>query len=201
MMPYKNGAVVQERQGANSPGNGNGVGAQPLNTVSDGAAPHASASPATAGRDAAGKFATGNKCGRGNPHARRMAALRGAMLETITGERLKTLAEQLYKMAVSGDTAAAGLLLSYALGKPGKCPDADALDLHEWQLVQEAPTKAEILRAMLDDVPPELAAAALLFWHESVASADPLDLLQKIKAGCDVRTLRDEIKAKRQRRK
>jgi hypothetical protein len=60
---------------------------------------------------------------------------------------------------------------------------------------QETPTKAEIMRAMLDDVPPELAAAALLFWHESVASADPLDLLPKIKAGCDVAALGAEVKA------
>jgi hypothetical protein len=95
-MKERNGTIAPQEQ---TPGHQ--IANVPLDTVADG-------KPGSADRTAAGTFAPGNKCGRGNPHAGRMAALRGAMLETITGEPLKALAERLYVMAVSGDTAAAG---------------------------------------------------------------------------------------------
>src|SRR5262249_28191143 len=62
-----------------------------LPTVSDGSN---GAAPTTGGRGAGGKFAPGNKHGRGNPHARRMAALRQAFLSAATPERLKELGEK-----------------------------------------------------------------------------------------------------------
>ena len=51
----------------------------PLDSVADGAPE----SQPVEGRTPAGKFAAGNKCGRGNPHARRLAAHREAPSFTI----------------------------------------------------------------------------------------------------------------------
>jgi hypothetical protein len=197
-MSAKNGTLPKE-----SPLPVNRVaGTPPLDTVGDGA-PGTAAPPAPAGRTAGGTFAKGNTCGRGNPFARRQAALRTELLNTVTPERLKALAERLYQRALVGDMTAASLLLSYAVGKPAKAPDPDRLDLDEWTLTQEAPTKAEINRAILFDVPPALAAAAVQLIYR-VLPADPLELAQKL---CDehghlrATQMLDEIKAKRNRRK
>jgi hypothetical protein len=103
--------------------------------------------PAAAGRDAAGRFAEGNKGGPGNPHARRVAALRSALLEVVTPERLRPLAERLYQRAMGGDTAAAKLLLAYTLGSPSRPVDPDRLDLEEWKLRQEWPQLGDVIEA------------------------------------------------------
>src|SRR5262249_42545557 len=99
------------------------------------------------GRDAGGRFARGNKGGPGNPHARRVAALRSALLEALTPERMQTLAERLYDRPLAGDTAAAKLLLAYALDRPAPAVDPDRLDLDEWRLRQDCPQLAEVVEA------------------------------------------------------
>jgi len=40
-------------------------------------------SPSTNGRKSNGQFAEGNKCGIGNPYARRVARLRSALLDAV----------------------------------------------------------------------------------------------------------------------
>jgi hypothetical protein len=77
------------------------------------------------GRAADGTFVAGNTYGKGNPLARRQAALRSALLDTVTSERLQAIVEQLYQLAMSGDTTAAALLLAYSIGRPAKAPDPD----------------------------------------------------------------------------
>src|SRR5262245_55795769 len=116
----------------------------------DGTAAPAAALPAPAaaeGRDAGGRFARGNRGGPGHPHARRVAALRSALLEALTPERLRALAERLYDRALGGDTAAAKLLLAYALGRPAPPVDPDRLDLDEWRLRQDCPKFGDVIEA------------------------------------------------------
>jgi hypothetical protein len=97
--------------------------------------------PATEGRDASGRFAAGNRLGKGNPHARRMAALRQAFLSVATEERMKALGEKLYAQAVRGDWQAAKLFLLVVIGRPANAVDPDTLDREEWLLCQEWPEK------------------------------------------------------------
>jgi hypothetical protein len=147
----------------------NGVAARPaapLDAVSDGAAPPPKGAqpktpPPPAGRGPGGRFAPGNRCARGNPQARRMAALRSALQESATPERLKERGEALYKQAAAGDTAAAKLWLSYVVGRPPGAVDADRLDLDEYRLWEAAPSAAEVLRALVDGFDPALAAEML----------------------------------------
>jgi hypothetical protein len=131
--------------GSNGTGNGraSGAAAPPEGP----AAPAATPPPAAEGRDAGGRFVRGNKGGPGNPHARRVAELRSALLEAVTPERVRCLAERLYERALGGDTAAAKLLLAYALGRPAPPVDPDRLDLDEWRLRQECPHSADVYAA------------------------------------------------------
>src|SRR4051812_24643619 len=89
----------------------NGHADAPLPPSADGTAP--------AGKDSAtGRFLPGNKCGRGNPHYRRLAANRTAFLEAVGPVQVKALAADLLKRALAGDVDAARLVLAYALGRP-----------------------------------------------------------------------------------
>src|SRR5262249_20979714 len=80
-----------------------------------------------------------NRLGKGNPHARRMAALRQAFLSAATEERMKEMGEKLLAAALAGDWQAAKLVLLYALGRPVDVVDPDRLDLEEWRQCQEWP--------------------------------------------------------------
>jgi hypothetical protein len=100
------------------------------------------------GRTAAGTFAAGNKCARGNPTARRMAALRSAMLNSLTPEKMAALGDRLYDLSLAGDLAAAKLLLAYAVGKAPEAVDPDRLDLDEFQLLARRPDVDELRDAL-----------------------------------------------------
>jgi hypothetical protein len=76
-----------------------------------------------------------------------VAALRSALLEALTPERMRTLAERLYVRALGGDTAAAKLLLAYALGRPAQSVDPDRLDQDEWRLRQDCPRYGDVIEA------------------------------------------------------
>src|SRR5262249_60160154 len=90
--------------------------------------------PKAGGRGASpGRFTAGNKFARGNPHARRMAALRQAFLSAATEERMRELGEKLFAAALAGDWQAAKLLLAYLAGRPAAAPDPDRLGLGEWR--------------------------------------------------------------------
>src|SRR5947209_18915993 len=69
------------------------------------------------GRDAQGRFRTGNRGGPGNPFARRVAALRQALYRAVDEKDLETITEALMEKAKAGDVAAAKLVLSYVIGK------------------------------------------------------------------------------------
>jgi hypothetical protein len=134
--------------------------------------------PATDGRTAKGTFAPGNQFARGNPNARKMAALRAALLEAATVERMKALGEKLYELAMAGDLAAAKLLLVYAIGKAPEAVDADRLDLDEWAIANAAPTVGQFLRAFVDSMRPAEALAYLARAFNGVN--DPAKLLKSL---------------------
>jgi len=141
----------------------------PLDAVSHGeqveAKPGTPEAKPQEGRTAAGTFAVGNQFARGNPTARRMAALRSALLNNLTAEKMTTLGDRLYELAIGGDLAAAKLLLTYAIGKAPEAVDADRLDLDEFSIIDAAPTMAQLLRLFLDGADPKDAAEVFKMLH------------------------------------
>jgi hypothetical protein len=129
---------------ATSPTNGT----HPDHTPSTAPTPDAKPPAADGGRDTHGRFAKGNAGGPGNPFARQVAALRTALLATVTEQDMEEVARALVRQAKEGNLAAAKLLLSYTLGKPAAPVDPDTLDQQEWELYRRLPDPA-----------PEMAAA------------------------------------------
>jgi hypothetical protein len=117
--------------------------------------------PPASGRDADGRFAKGNLGGPGNPFARRVAALRQALLRAVTEEDVHDLAGRLLESARGGDLAAMKLLLGYVLGRPAEVVDPDTLDLKEWQLYQQSLAPADEVHGMLHRIPPEFGLVML----------------------------------------
>jgi hypothetical protein len=76
-------------------------------------------------RDACGRFAKGNPGGPGNPYPRRVAALRRALLTSVTEDDMTAITKAVIDEARAGNIAAAKLLFQYVLGKPGSTADPD----------------------------------------------------------------------------
>jgi hypothetical protein len=64
-----------------------------------------------------GRFVPGNKLGKGNPHAKRVAELKAALLESETPERVTAVMGKLYELAIDGDVAACKEYLNRLFGK------------------------------------------------------------------------------------
>ena len=92
------------------------------------------------GRNTNGTFAPGNPGGSGNPHARKVAQLRTAILDCLNTEAMASIVNGLLIAAQSGDVQAAKLLLSYAVGRPPDPVNPDRLDVDEWELLKAQPT-------------------------------------------------------------
>ena len=76
-------------------------------------------SPVSNGRDNLGRFGAGNAHGKGHAGHKRMAELRGAVLEAATPEVVSAITKKLAMLALQeGDVAAARLVLEYSCGKP-----------------------------------------------------------------------------------
>jgi hypothetical protein len=88
-------------------------------------------------QDKFGPFLPKNPGGPGNPYARGVAALRKAMQAAVTDDDIQAVTRALIEKAKKGDTAAARLVFQYALGKPQEAPDADRMDLHEWNQIKD----------------------------------------------------------------
>jgi hypothetical protein len=102
---------------------------------------------APSGRDARGRFAKGNPGGAGNPFARRVAALRSVLLDSISADDLAAIVRALIAKARTGDVAAAKLIFAYGLGRPAPTVDPDRLDVEEWQHFKDTtPMYAEMPR-------------------------------------------------------
>ena len=109
------------------------------------------------GRDAHGRFTRGNPGGPGNPFARRLAALRRALCETVTEDDVRAVTRKLLQQARDGDPAAIRLLFAYAIGRPTDAINPDTLDLQEWQMYRLAPAGAEELEALVGTLQPATA--------------------------------------------
>lgn len=74
----------------------------------------------TAGRDAKGRFAQGNKLGRGQPSAiaRQTARLRQALHQSVTVADIREITTRLVAQAKAGDIPAVKILLERLLGQP-----------------------------------------------------------------------------------
>jgi hypothetical protein len=108
------------------------------------------------GRDRRGRFAGGNAGGPGNPFARRVAALRTALLDLVSEEDIRSIARRLILQAHTGDLGAVKLLFLYALGKPAEVVDPDSLDVKEWQMYQHTLVRPEEVNGLLQRLPPEI---------------------------------------------
>jgi hypothetical protein len=114
----------------------------------------------TEGREANGRIAPGNPGGPGNPFARKVAALRNAIVEAITEEDIKEIVAVLKQKAKEGSTAAIKLIFQYAIGKPCAENDPDRVDLDGWQLLQEA-AQLGVVATRRNDTPPARGTSAL----------------------------------------
>jgi hypothetical protein len=106
---------------------------------------------APAGRDAKGRFAKGNPGGPGNPFARYVAKLRSALVDCVSEEDIRQIANGLLVSAKLGHLPSIHVLLLYVLGKPSGTVNPDTLDIDEWrQLVQPlAQISAELPQALM----------------------------------------------------
>ncbi len=86
------------------------------------------------GRDANGRFATGNKLGQGNPLAGRAAKLRSELLRSVSEGDVKAVVKGLLAAARGGDVPAAKLVLAYTVGQPEAMDVAQRLDELESRL-------------------------------------------------------------------
>ncbi|HZY89219.1 MAG TPA: hypothetical protein VFE78_30630 [Gemmataceae bacterium] len=96
-------------------------------------------------RAAGGRFGKGNSGGPGNPFARQVAALRRALLASVTEEDLEAVTRELVRQAKEGDLAAAKLLLSYTL------------DQQEWDIYRRSPDPGLDIGALARRMPLPLA--------------------------------------------
>ena len=70
------------------------------------------------GRAPNGRFSKGNPGGPGNPYAKRVAALRRALIESVTEEDMRSIVARLVQDARDGDIQAAKEILLRTLGRP-----------------------------------------------------------------------------------
>jgi len=70
------------------------------------------------GKDARGRFVSGNRYARGNPLASKAQELRVALLGSVSTTELKLVIKRLVTEAKAGDIAAAKVLLDRLLGPP-----------------------------------------------------------------------------------
>ena len=134
-----------------------------------------------------GRFLPGNKCGHGNPHYRRLAANRTAILDAVGPEQVKGLFANLYANALAGDVDAARLILAYAVGKPQLVLDPDRADLEEFRILAESPTIEAAVDLRSKHVVPDFAAAHVALRMAATDDAilaylrDKLDSLERRK--------------------
>ena len=112
LAPFENGVL----------NGGSGLTSTPGGGVSD---------AARVGRNRRGRFTKGNKGGPGNPAMRRVAILRKAAQAAVSEEMVRDILAALAVRALTGDLAAAKLVLAYAIGKPEAAGDLDGDEAEE----------------------------------------------------------------------
>jgi hypothetical protein len=128
-----------------------------------------------------GQFAKGNPGGPGNPTFRKLAAARRVLLEAVTDDDLRELAQSLLHRAIKErDNEAAKLLLAYRVGKPSEVVNPDRADLDELERLLSDPNESELLQAGSLAIPAAQAVAAILLCRGLLRSEDTMALLQKV---------------------
>lgn len=125
----------------------------PLNPSADGKP------AAQEGRGAGGKFTKGNKLGRGNPFTRQLGQLRREFLAVATPDKIRALADKLYRRAMGGDVPSAKIFLAYAVGRPVDAIDPDSLDADEVRRLLDVPKPVDLSVEMMERLDPETLAA------------------------------------------
>jgi len=87
-----------------------------------------SSTSGSGGRDRMGKFAPGNAFSKGNPHARRVAALRSALLDAVSEDDMRAVIAKVVEHAKQGDVMAARVLFERVLGKPTEADFIERLE-------------------------------------------------------------------------
>ena len=65
-----------------------------------------------------GRFLPGNAGGPGNPYAKKVAALRGSLINAISHDDIEAIIHSQVEKAKQGDTVAAKFILERLLGRP-----------------------------------------------------------------------------------
>lgn len=112
-------------------------------------------------RDARGRFASGNRGGPGNPFGRRLAAMREAVQRAVTVEDIEQLMQVLLAKALTGDLAAAKLVLQYAVGKPKPVAEPDRVEADAWELNEQSWVPAQTCNELMTGIPTEIANVML----------------------------------------
>ncbi|HJT79366.1 MAG TPA: hypothetical protein VJ739_19375 [Gemmataceae bacterium] len=109
------------------------------------------------GRDARGRFTKGNPGGPGNPFNRQLAALRKALVATVTEDDIRAVTAELLRRARDGDVLAIRLLFAYVIGRPTDAVDPDTLDQQEWDLYRKHPARGQDVIDLMQTLPPQMA--------------------------------------------
>jgi hypothetical protein len=109
------------------------------------------------GRDVRGRFREANPGGPGNPFARQVAALRKALLDSVSEQDLKDVVAVLKQQARQGDKAAIKLLLQYCVGKPAPPKDPDRMDADEWDRLRQMSVGQKQFDRTMETIPACLA--------------------------------------------
>jgi hypothetical protein len=112
------------------------------------------------GRRADGRFAVGNKAGKGNPHAWKVHKLRSMLLKSVTEADIRAAAKKLVELARGGDLAAIRELLDRTTGKAP--PTLEILDREEESEVTNESIRRQIDRMIAKTEEPLLARIAEL---------------------------------------
>lgn len=91
------------------------------------------------GRGKDGKFAPGNKCARGNPHGKKVAQLRTAMLGAVSQKDFRLVFKKMLELAKKGDTTAAKILVDRMLGPPHDIDYAERFERLEDLIFGDSP--------------------------------------------------------------
>ncbi len=79
-----------------------------------------------ADRDENGRFIAGNKAAKGNPYARKAAAMRRALYNSVSAEDIRRIVATLKRQAAAGNLKAITILLDRLLGSAG--PGVDLME-------------------------------------------------------------------------
>jgi hypothetical protein len=90
------------------------------------------------GRDAAGRFAPGWRGGPGNPHARKVAQLRSALLAKVKSKDMREMIAALLAEAKAGNVAAAQVI-ERTLGKPVELDFIERMEAMERTIAELKP--------------------------------------------------------------